>query len=93
MKIEKCTNINYYFQRNEADRLIKEINNRWIMSGSRIQDLQDDMKKISMVMHLYLQNKIIRDKFDEIKEILKKINRLEDLFNEIIQNKVQHEIK
>ena len=30
-------------------------------------------------MHLYLQNKIIRDKNDEIKEIIKKINRLEDL--------------
>ncbi|BFU21588.1 hypothetical protein, conserved [Entamoeba histolytica] len=79
MKIEKCSNINYYWKRKEADRLIMEINNRWIMSGSRMQDLQDDMKNISMVMHLYLQNKIIGDKFDEIKEILKKINRLEDL--------------
>ncbi|BFU20876.1 hypothetical protein, conserved [Entamoeba histolytica] len=79
MKVEKCSNINYYWKRKEADRLITEINNRWIWSGSRMQDLQDDMKRISMVMHLYLQNKIIGDKFDEIKEILKKINRLEDL--------------
>ena len=93
MKIEKCTNINYYFQRKEADRLIMEINNRWIWSGSRMQDLQDDMKRISMIMHLYLQNKIIRDKFDEIKEILKKINRLEDLVKKMVQNKVHHEIK
>ena len=79
MKIEKCSNINYYFQRKETYELINEINNRWILSGSRMDYLQDDMKRISMVMHLYLQNKIIGDKFDEIKEILKKINRLEDL--------------
>ncbi|BFU22443.1 hypothetical protein, conserved [Entamoeba histolytica] len=78
MKVEKCSNINYYFQRKETDKLIMEINNRWVWSGSRIDYLQDDMD-ISMIMHLYLQNKIIGDKFDEIKEILKKINRLEDL--------------
>ena len=69
MKVEKCSNINYYFQRKETDKLIMEINNRWVWSGSRIDYLQDDMKMISICMYLYLQNKIIGDKFDEIKEI------------------------
>ena len=82
MKVEKCTNINYYIQRKEANELIRGNNNRWIISGSRMHEVEDDMNNISMCMHLYLQNKITRDKFDEIKEILKKMNRLEDIVNE-----------
>ena len=57
MKIDKCVNINYYWKMKESDKLIREINNKWVWSGSRIENLQEDMKRISMCMHYYLQNK------------------------------------
>ena len=35
MKIDKCVNINYYWKRKEADKLIREINNKWVWSGEQ----------------------------------------------------------
>ena len=54
MKIDKCVNINYYWRRKESDKLIREINNKRVWSGSRIENLQEDMKMISMCMYYYL---------------------------------------